>query len=304
MRSRRIGRTRCPVSELALGTWHLARSASDAAGFIRVVQAALNVGINCFDTAASYSAGLAESLLGDALKNHPRDQYVLCTKAGLRVDPDDAPQYSLTWRAIVHSLETSLSRLGTDYIDVLQLYRCPPGTLIEEVLSATEMLIKAGKVLQIGLCDYSLEMMDYLIHLCTRRGWAQPSVYVTRLNLLDRYAVSSLIEGAAERGLATFAYSPLAEGVLTGKYAHLPAGLAERVDIHRRWGTSENEASVRRLVDLSSRLHVSPQALALQWVCRMRNVVTTVIGPRTVGHLMSYVSALDADITELVLAQL
>jgi aryl-alcohol dehydrogenase-like predicted oxidoreductase len=224
MEYRMLGRTGVRVSPLAFGTYNFGGGTSEADG-VRMVHAAVDAGINLFDTADSYSGGDSEIILGKALSDK-RDRVVLATKVHNRTGdgPNDLGNSRLH---ILRACEASLRRLGTDYIDLYQVHRPSPETEIDETLGALTDLVRSGKVRYIGCSTHPAWMVMEALAVSERSGYARYVSEQPPYNLLDRRIENELIPLALRHQLAILPWAPIAQGVLASRYdtlESLPAG--------------------------------------------------------------------------------
>lgn len=216
MEYRRLGASGLRVSVIGLGGNTFGRF-TDAQGTEQIVRVALDAGINFFDTANVYGAGVSEEHLGRALQGR-RDQAIIATKAGMRMG--EGPNESGSSRAhLMASVQASLKRLQTDYIDLFQIHRYDPDTPLEETLGALDDLVRSGAVRYIGCSNYDAWQMTRALWISDRRGWAAFIANQPEYNLLSRDIERELVPASLDLGVGIIPYSPLAGGVLTGKYA-------------------------------------------------------------------------------------
>jgi aryl-alcohol dehydrogenase-like predicted oxidoreductase len=274
---RSLGVSGPAVSVLGLGCNNFGRRLDlEASG--AVVRAALDVGVNHFDTANVYGGGASEEYLGAALRG-VRDQVVIATKVGIR---RDVPSGGLSQERILADCEASLRRLGTDWIDVYYLHKPDPSTPRDETLAALELLIQQGKVRYVACSNHPAWQVTDLWHLAAR-GTHPPFVAVQLgLSLLDRSAHDDLLPACRELGVGAVVFSPLASGLLTGKYGRqgvFPAGsrLAEMPDF-ADVATSENLGAADDVRQIAEQRGVHPTALALSWVAAQPGVSSVLAG--------------------------
>lgn len=243
----------------------------DAKASSRVVAAALDAGVNFFDTAELYGSGKSEEILGRALKGR-RDEAVVATKFGF--EGDSSPAY------IRRAADSSLKHLGTGHIDLYQQHRPDPSTPIDETLDALDELVKAGKVREIGCSEYTPELIE-LAEEAVSPGAARFVSVQNEYSLLHRHPESSVLEECRRRGLAFIPYFPLASGLLTGKYRlGQPAPKGSRLDSGwgsgrlTRWNLQVVEALLRFAED---RGHTILE-LAMSWLAAQDPVVSVIAG--------------------------
>lgn len=277
MNLRSLGASGPAVSVLGLGCNNFGRRL-DLEASAAVVRAALDLGVNHFDTANVYGGGASEEYLGAALRG-VRDEVVVATKVGIR---RDAPGGGLAKDRIIADCEASLQRLGTDRIDVYYLHKPDPSTPRDETIAAVEQLVEQGKVRYVACSNHPAWQVADLWHLAAR-GAHPPFVAVQLgLSLLNRSAQEDLLPACADLGVGAVAFSPLASGLLTGKYGRdgaFPAGsrLAEMPDF-ADVATPENLGAADDVRQLAVRRGVRPTALALSWVAAQPGVSSVLAG--------------------------
>ncbi len=288
MNYRLLGRTGVRVSPLCLGTWNFGEPTLEAEA-IRVTHKALDAGINMIDTADEYAHGKSERIVGRALVGGRRQHVILATKVHFPLS--DAPNdRGNSRRHILSAVENSLRRLQTDWIDLYQIHRPVFDVPQDETLRALDDLARQGKVRYIGCSTFPAWMVMEALAVSERYGWTR---YVTEqppYNLLDRRIENELVPLALRYNLGLLPWSPLATGVLAGRYeradqapegsraARLGSWLAPRV-------TERGIAAARRVAELARQHGVTPSQLALLWVKDQPAVTAPVIGPRTEAHL-------------------
>jgi aryl-alcohol dehydrogenase-like predicted oxidoreductase len=283
MEHRRLGRGGVRVSEVVLGSWLTFGSGVDERATRATVRAALDQGITTFDTADVYALGRAETFLGAALEGVPRREVVLATKVFWPTGegPNDR---GLSRKHVVESCHASLERLRTSYVDVYQCHRFDPDVPLEETVRAMEDLVRAGKVLYWGVSVWSGAQIADGVRLAREAGGYGPVVNQPEYSLLDRSVEAEVVPACRREGVATWAFSPLAQGVLTGKYTggRRPAG-ARGADPQRgrfleRHMVPETLERVDRFVAIAREAGLSPARLALAWVLAQPTVAAVVVG--------------------------
>ncbi|UYZ13980.1 aldo/keto reductase family protein [Brevibacillus sp. WF146] len=293
MNYRRLGNSGLKVSEISLGSWLTYGGYVGREEAISTIDKAYELGINFFDTANIYMNGEAEKVVGEALRKYPRESYVLATKVwGPMGDrPNDR---GLSRKHIMEQCEASLKRLGLDYIDVYYCHAFDNDTPMEETLRAMDDLVRQGKVLYVGISNWTaaqiaeaVSIMDkYLLH----RIVANQPLY----NMFAREIEKEIIPLCERNGIGQVVYSPLAQGVLAGKYRTVndaPA-VSRAADKHgnqtvKSWLKEENLRKVERLRPIAEELGLSLAQLALAWTLRQPNVSSAIIGasvPEQVEH--------------------
>lgn len=215
MNYRRLGRAGLFISEIGLGGNTFGRFC-DAAQTAAVVHQALDLGITFIDTADSYNGGLSEEYIGRALQGR-RDEAILCTKTGW--DVGDGPNdQGLSYHRIIQRLDSSLERLGVDYVDVYYMHRPDPFTPMEESLRAMDDLVRTGKVRYVACSNFSGWEIATMAAICARYGYRMPVVSQSLYNILERDIETEVIPACDYYGLSVVPFAPLASGFLTGKY--------------------------------------------------------------------------------------
>lgn len=286
MHYRTLGRTGIQVSPYCLGAMMFGKLANpDHDDCIRMVHRALEAGINFIDTADAYSEGESEVIVGKALKGR-RDQVVLATKAALPMG-EDPNHRGGSRRWLVRAVDDSLRRLQTDYIDLYQLHRPDPATDIEETLSALTDLVRAGKVRAIGASTFPAADIVEAQWVAERRGLARFHTEQPPYSILNRAIEREVLPTCQRYGMGVMAWSPLAKGMLTGKYRkgrETPDSL--RVKFFP--GAMTDDASleaVERLLPLAVGAGMSLTHMALAFVVSHPAVTAAIIGPRTMEQL-------------------
>jgi len=300
MQYRTLGRCGVKVSQLCLGTMMFGDPTPEDES-LRMIERALEAGVNFLDTADKYNAGESERVVGQALAGR-REQIVLATKVTLPMG--GGPNMSGSSRKhIIEGCEASLRRLGTDYLDLYYLHKPDPETRIEESLSALDHLVAQGKVLYAGLSNFAAWRVAHGLGVQALRGW-EPLVAVQPLyNIANRDVEAELLPACAELGLGVVTYSPIARGVLTGKYARdaePPAESRAGRGNARLMETEYREANfelAQHVVALAEEIGCTPAQLAVAWVMANSLVTCPIIGPRTMAQLEDNLGALDVTIT-------
>ncbi|AVS91527.1 NADP-dependent oxidoreductase [Paracidovorax avenae] len=300
MQYRRLGRSNLQVSALCLGTMMFGdQTGRDEAAAI--VADARERGVNFIDTADVYTKGASESMLGDLLAGQ-RHEWVLATKLGNRMsDRVNESHYSRSW--MLREVESSLARLRTDHVDILYLHRDFLGMDLEEPLFALDALLRAGKIRYWGLSNFRAWRIAELVHGAARIGMPGPVVCQPYYNLLNRMPEVEILPACAHHGLGVVPYSPIARGVLTGKYlpgeAPPPGTRAGRGD--RRIAETEfrHESLVlaQELKRHAEARGVTLAQFATAWVLAHRAVSAVIAGPRTLAQWQDYGPALEYTVT-------
>jgi aryl-alcohol dehydrogenase-like predicted oxidoreductase len=269
---------------------------------IACVHAALDQGINLFDSANQYGAGEAERVLGEALRTAPqsRDQYMVATKVFNPVG--DEPDKGLSAAQIAKQLDRSLSRLGTDYIDLYQCHRYDRETPLDETLEALDRAVKSGKVRSIGLSEWPADKIVAAAQSTAAHGWTPMTSSQPQYSLLWRKPEAAVFAACKDYGLGNIVYSPLAQGVLTGKYKPgqpPPEGSrAANPEMNITMETNGRHfrsdfllAAVARLNPIASDLGLTMTQLALAWVLRRPEVSSAIVGASRPEQIAASVAA-------------
>lgn len=295
MEYRTLGRSGLKVSPLCLGAMMFGGQ-TDEADSLRIVARAREQGVNFIDTADAYNDGRSEVVVGRAIESD-RDWWVLATKIANPVGV--GPNGRGTSRVhVLRAVESCLRRLGTETIDVLYLHKEDHDTPLDETVRAIADLVHAGKLRHFGLSNYRAWRVAEVCRLADAAGIDRPVVSQPLYNALNRMAETEHLPACAHFGLGVFAYSPLARGVLTGKYAPgLPPPAGTRAGRHdkRIMETEWRPESLHIAQKLAARAQargVTPGQFALAWVLNNRFVTGAVTGPRTLAQWEEYVGAL------------
>lgn len=312
---RTVGSSGLQVSALSLGTMTFARTgsyariASSEADMARMVDVALDAGIDTFDTANVY--GESEEILGGLLAGR-RHRAVISTKVRFATHASERPgfgEYGLSRHAIVCAVEASLRRLKTDFIDVLYLHMQDRLVPIEETLRAVDDLVSQGKIRYLGVSNYAAYRLVEALWTSDKRGLTPVTSLQVPWSLLSRDVERELIPAARHFRLGVFVYSPLARGLLAGKYRRgdePPAGT--RLSEWRNELTERDTPTTWTIVDavhgIARAREVPPSVVALAWCLAMRPVASVILGARTVAQLTENLQAADLRLSREEIASL
>ncbi len=299
---RLFGRTGVKISPLTLGCMMFGRK-TELDETVRIIDRAIDAGINVLDTANGYARGRSEEFTGEALKrNGKRGRIFLATKVHFPMADDDPNQQGNSRRHIIEQAEASLRRLKTDYIDLYQVHRPHPEIAIDETLRALDDLVRSGKVRYVGSTTFAAwQVVEAL--------WASKELHLNRFiseqppyNLLDRRIERELVPVAKTFGLALIPWSPLGGGLLTGKYRRdqpAPAGTryADPGPIQAKRFTKTSFDVIEPLTALAKGKGVPLSQLALAWVVQQPGITSPIVGPRTLEQLEDALKALDVTFT-------
>ncbi|HNZ19323.1 MAG TPA: aldo/keto reductase family protein [Candidatus Hydrogenedentes bacterium] len=308
MEYRKLGKWGAKVSSLSLGTYLTVGFTSDAGTSKALVKTALDAGINYFDTADAYNRGEAEKALGELVAGVKRSDLFILTKVWAPMS--DAPNdRGLSAKHIKESCDKSLKRLGMDYVDCYMCHRPDADTPLDETILAMEDLIRAGKVIYWGVSEWPAPLMVRANELAARLGARPIAVSQPRYNLLYRYPESLLFPTTAEEGIGNVIFSPLAHGMLTGKYKpgqDAPKGSRASDDrqnlvIKAMYWTEEYKQKGQELAAIAKDFGASAAELAIAWCLRNPNVSSVILGASRVEQLQQNLKALDLQLTDDVL---
>jgi len=304
MKYRKLGASDLVVSEISLGSWLTYGLGVEAEAARACLARAFDVGINFIDTANAYGRGAAESFLGAELAGRPRDSYVLATKLYFPMSDTDR---GLSAAQVAKQLEGSLQRLRTDYLDLYQCHRYDDDTPLEETMQALTRAVESGKVRYIGFSEWPADKIRAAIDMTgvTRFVSSQP-----QYSLLWRAPEKDVIPLSAANGISQIVWSPLAQGVLTGKYrpgAPLPAdSRAADSDMGQYMGRFLDDATLRAVQDLkplAAEAGLSLAQFALAWVLKEENVASAIIGASRPAQVDDNAAASDARVDPALFAE-
>jgi aryl-alcohol dehydrogenase-like predicted oxidoreductase len=280
VRYRRLGDSDLQVSEIGLGSWLTFGGGLDRERTAACVDAAFDAGVNLVDTANVYAHGGAEELLGDVLADRPRDSYVLATKLFFPMSPTDR---GLSREQVHKQLDDSLRRLRTDFVDLYQCHRFDSVTPLEETMEALTEVVDAGKARYIGFCEWTAGQIRAALDLVP--GVAKFVSSQPQYSLLWRVPESEVFPVCEANGIGQIVWSPLAQGVLTGKYrpGERPPEDSRMASDEMGWAMGRYSSQavlerVQRLRPIAEELGISMAQLALAWVLRTGAVISAIVG--------------------------
>ena len=305
MRYRLLGRSGLRVSELALGTmtfgpeWGWGASKEESR---RIFDAYVAAGGNFVDTANRYTEGTSERFVGEFVAAD-RERFVLATKYTLFSRRDDPSASGNSRKNMVQSLEASLKRLGTDYVDLFWVHAWDFTTPVEEVMRGLDDLVAAGKVLYVGISDTPAWVVAQANTLADLRGWSRFVGLQIRYSLVDRAAERDLLPMARSLDIAVTPWSVLGAGVLSGKYGGHAKGTA--TGRAAQWGLSERDLGIAGAVTaVAEKIGRTPSQVAINWVRQQPGVIIPLIGAKTAAQLNDNLSCLDFALTADQMEQL
>jgi aryl-alcohol dehydrogenase-like predicted oxidoreductase len=302
MQYRTLGKTGIKVSPYCLGAMMFGGMGNaDHDDSIRIIHKALDAGINFVDTADRYSAGESEEIVGKALKGR-RDKIVLATKVYGPMG-DDPNQQGASRRWIMQEVDNSLRRLQTDYIDLYQIHRPSPDTDIEETLSALTDLMRVGKVRAIGSSTFPASEIVEAQWVAERRGLARFRTEQPPYSILNRGIEREVLPVCQRYGMGTLIWSPLAMGMLTGRYRkgqEMPDSLRAR-HFPRQMSDVRSLDAVEELISLAESAGLTLTHMAMAFSVAHPGVTSAILGPRTMEHLDDLLAGSEAGLTDEVL---
>ena len=313
MQYRQLGNGPLKVSEISFGTWLTVAGGIAREQAIRCIHTALEDGITLFDTANQYGAGEAERVLGEALKGHPRDQILIATKLYFPVG--DEPDHGLSAAQIEKQLNRSLQRLQVDAIDLYQCHRFDAETPLEETMIALDRAVRSGKVRAIGFSEWTAEQIDAAAEICAAGGLVPFSASQPQYSILWRQPEATVFPACARHGSGNLAFSPLAHGALTGKYAPgqpPPPGsraASEKMNIFmesagRHFRSDFLLAAVARLKPIADEIGLTMAQMSLAWILRRPEVASAIIGASRPEQIRDNVRAVGVTLSGESLARI
>jgi voltage-dependent potassium channel beta subunit len=298
MHYRRLGRSGLKISEISLGAWLTFGSQVDEDTSIELIQTAYDAGVNFFDNADIYANGLAEIVLGRALKSIPREALVISSKVFWPTMPGPNGR-GLSRKHIVESVNATLKRLGSDYIDLYFCHRFDPDTPIDEIVFTMDTLVRQGKILYWGTSEWRAWQISAAFAAAMQHHLTPPSMEQPQYNMFHRRRVEMELSSLCkEYGLGLTTWSPLYYGILSGKYSNgIPvdsrAALEGMAWIRDRI-TPERVAIVRELTNVANELHISTAQLAIAWLLRRKEISSVITGATTIKQLQENLDSAEA----------
>ena len=308
----KLGRTGLDVSRICLGcmtfgepdrgnhAWTLGEEESRP-----LIKEAVELGINFFDTANVYSAGSSEEIVGRALKEYTRrDEVVIATKVHGEMNPGRPTGGGLSRKAIMTEIDNSLTRLGTDYVDLYQIHRWDPGTPIEETLEALHDVVKAGKARYIGASSMYAWQFSKALYTADLNGWTRFVSMQDHYNLLHREEEREMLPLCEDQDVAVLPWSPLARGRLTRDWDETTARSETDKFGRTLYSASSDRTIVDRVGEVADERGVPRAQVAMAWLLQRPGGTAPIVGARGSQHLEDAVAALDVDLTDEEVARL
>ena len=298
MQYRKLGRWGMKVSTIGLGSWLTYGGSVEEAAARECIHRAYELGVNFFDTANAYARGRSEEVVGKALAAFPRDSLVIATKVFFRMGdgPNDG---GLSRKHVFEQCHHSLRRLGIDYIDLYQCHRYDMTTPLEETCRVMDDLVRQGKILYWGTSEWNADQISAAVSLCRSQGWAIPVSNQPQYSALWRRAQRRVLPTSADLGVGNVVWSPLAMGILTGKYTTVdqaPEGSRAAGRSAGEMGayfTQEVLDTVQEANKLASEAGCTLGQLALAWCLRQPAVSSAIVGATKTSHVDENTAAAD-----------
>lgn len=297
MEYRRVGKSGLKISEIAYGSWLTFANQVELKNAEEIIRRAFELGVNYYDTADVYEQGKAEELLGRILPGYSRRSYVVATKAFWPMS-DFPTDRGLSRKHVIDSIEGSLDRLNLDYVDIFYCHRFDPETELLETLEAIEDIIRLGKTIYWGTSEWTADQITEAVRICESRGWHKPIINQPRYNLLTRDLEKEILPASVELGMGTANFSPLAQGVLTGKYSggNIPEGSRGSNTKQNMWmkdqiSDMELLAKVDSLSAVAEKYELTIAQLSLAWILANPGISSVITGATSVRQLEDNVKA-------------
>ncbi|MFS0636793.1 aldo/keto reductase family protein [Mesobacillus foraminis] len=310
MNFRKLGRTGLKVSEISLGSWLTYGNSTEKETAVKTIDKAYELGINSFDTANVYATGESERIVGEALSKYPRESYVLATKVfwPMGEGPNDR---GLSRKHVFEQLHASLKRLNQEYVDIYYCHRYDPETPIDETLRTIDDMLRQGKILYAGVSEWTAQQIQEALQTADRYLLDRIVVNQPQYNMFHRYIEKEVIPVSEQNGISQIVFSPLAQGVLTGKYKRgrqLPEGSrALDPSSNMYMGNllkDEVLIKVEQLEKVANELDIKLSQLAIAWILRQPNVASALIGASKPEQVEENVKAAGVQLTDEVAAKI
>jgi voltage-dependent potassium channel beta subunit len=306
MKYRRLGRSGLKVSEISLGSWLTYGKTVDQNIASKTIHRAYELGINFFDSANVYERGEGERVMAKALKEFPRDSYVITTKAfwPMGEGPNDR---GLSRKHVFEQVHASLKRMELDYVDVFYCHRYDPETPVDETLRVIDDLIRQGKILYAGVSEWTAAQIQEAVKVADRYLLDRIVVNQPQYNMFHRHIEEEIIPVSEKNGISQVVFSPLAQGVLTGKYkgGSVPQDSRAANDSVNMFVSRLINDQVLQKVDqlegLAKELDITLPELALAWILRQSNVASALVGASRPEQIEANAKASDVELTTEVI---
>lgn len=300
-----MGHTGLKISEISLGAWLTYGGTVEQKTSEKIVRRAVELGVNFIDIADIYAKGSAETAVGKAIAPFKRSDLVISSKLFWPMT-ENVNDRGLSRKHIMESIRGTLKRIGTDYLDIYFCHRFDPETPVEETVRAMEDLVRAGDILYWGTSVWEADQIDDAVSSAVHWRGYPPSVEQPRYNMLDRHIEREIIPACDRHGMGLTVWSPLAQGLLTGKYS---GGIPkDSRGANTRWMerdlTEENIAKVKKLGELAGDLGITIVQLAIAWILRLPQISCAIVGATSVEQLEQNLSACGVTLDEETLTKI
>ncbi|HAN94537.1 MAG: aldo/keto reductase family protein [Limnochordia bacterium] len=309
MKYRKLGRSGLKVSEISLGSWLTYGKSVEEERAIKTIRRAYELGVNSFDSANVYERGEGERVMAKALRVFPRESYIITTKAFWPMG-DGPNDRGLSRKHVFEQLHASLKRMELDYVDIFYCHRYDPETPVEETLRTIDDLVRQGKVLYVGVSEWTAAQIEEAVRIADRYLLDRIVVNQPVYNMLNRYIEKEVIPVCAKHGIGQIVFSPLAQGVLTGKYrgGRIPEGSRAANPEINEFIKGLLEAGVLQKVDalqdLAEEAGMTLVEMALAWVLRQPNVASALVGASRPEQIEANVKAVDVELSQELLEKI
>lgn len=311
MKYRNVGQSGLKVSEISLGSWMTDLRGSEAASIAEeTIRVAYDKGVNFFDCADAYSGGEAEKFLGRVLKDYPRSSYVVSSKVFFPTGRG-ANEWGLSRKHIIENIDRTLKNMQMDYVDMYFCHRFDPTTPMEETLRVLSDLVTQGKILYYGVSEeWGAARLEEAQRIIEKYRLHPMTVVQPQYHMMDRYIEHEIMDVCKKYGIGITPFSPLAQGLLTGKYGlnqPYPEGSRATHQADKQINnllTEENLGKVDKLKEIAAELGVSMPVLALSWILRENIISSVITGASKVSQLESNLAASGFEIPADALADI
>jgi len=306
---RRLGRSGLKVSEISLGSWLTYGKTVEDDTATKTIHRAYELGVNSFDSANVYERGEGEKVMAKALRSFPRESYIITTKAFWPMG-DGVNDRGLSRKHVFEQLHASLKRMELDYVDIFYCHRYDPETPVEETLRTIDDMVRQGKALYVGVSQWTAAQIEEAVSVADRYLLDRIVVNQPVYNMLNRYIEPEIIPVSEKYGIGQIVFSPLAQGVLTGKYrgGRIPEGSRASNPAINQFvqGTLAPEviAKVDALEDLAVEMGLSLPEMALAWVLRQSNVASALVGASRPEQIEANCKAVDVTLSPEILEKI
>jgi voltage-dependent potassium channel beta subunit len=305
MEYRRLGKAGMKVSAVSLGAWLTFGGSVEDDAARKCIRSAIENGVNFIDVADAYAGGKAEEVVGQVIRDYKRSDLVISSKLFWPMS-DGVNDRGLSRKHIMESVEVSLRRLGTDYLDIYFCHRFDPETPLEETVRAMDDLVHQGKILYWGTSVWEAGQIAQAVETARQYNAFPPQVEQPRYNMLDRHIEAEILPICARHGIGITVFSPLAQGILTGKYNDgVPEGSrAETSEWMANELTDDTLGRARKLAGIADQMGITMSQLALAWILRRPEISCVITGATRPEHVLTNVKAAEIELGDDVQAKI